>query len=240
MGDQKATIHKLLLDYYKQKGLEPTLQVAKQLLKKPVVSKTDLSTADLSAIFNGEVCETVLNIMIADFMKRNPKKTASWRYCKGVILSDLETRSNKFLTEIDTILFTPGCFYIFECKSYSGNKTLTGKGTIERSNGNNCNVYSQNVLHLKIVKQWLDRFSRHPKYQMALFDFSSGSMTDQRDNDSKKVLPLVNTDNLFSLLRESRLEVWKPDDIAAIYEQFSKETEALRKKHLSYVKSLNH
>lgn len=240
MGDPKKTIHQLLLDYYGAKGLIPAIQVARELLKKPVVSKSEMSTQELNAIFNGEVCETVLNVMILDFMKHNPTLTKDWRYNSGIILSDLETQSTKFLTEIDALLFTPGCIYIFECKSYSGDKQLIGKGTITRKNGNNCDVYSQNSLHLKILNQWLHRFSEHPCYQMVLFDFSSGSMTDKRSYDAQKELLYVNDKTLYNLLRESRLSVWKPEDIAVISSKFATETDKLRKSHLKYVKSLKH
>lgn len=240
MSNPKDTINKLLNDYYQKKGLNPAIQVAHELLKKPVISQTDMSTQELNAIFNGEVCETVLQIMIQDFMKRNPTKTASWRYNKSVILSDLETQSSKFLTEIDALLFTPECIYIFECKSYAGDKQLVGKGTIKRSNGNDCDVYSQNSLHLKILKQWLNRFSQHPFYQMVLFDFSSGTMNDKRTASAKKELPLVTDTNLFQLLHTSRLGVWHAEDIDLISKRFATETEKLHAKHLDYVKSINH
>lgn len=242
MGDPKETIHALLMDYYKNKGITPALQVAHELLKQSVQGcpEDNMSAAELNAVFNGEVGETVLQIMIMDFMKRNPKRTESWRYNKSVILSDLDSQSNKFLTEIDALLLTPECIYVFECKSYSGDKKLTGKGVIVRSNGNNCDVYSQNQLHLKILRQWLNRFSRRPVYQMVLFDFSSGSMTDTRDATAKRELPCVNENTLFDLLREEHLQVWRPQDLDEISKQFDRETKALRAKHLDYVKSLKH
>lgn len=242
MGDPKETIHSLLLDYYKNKGITPTLQVAHELLKQSVQGcpEDNMSTAELNAVFNGEVCETVLQIMIHDFMKHNPKRTASWRYNKSVILSDLDSQSKKFLTEIDALLLTPECIYVFECKSYSGDKQLTGKGVITRSNGNNCDVYAQNQLHLKILRQWLNRFSRHPVYQMVLFDFSTGKMSDTRNDSAKKELPCINENTLFDLLREEHLQVWRPQDLDEISKQFDRETKALHAKHLKYVKSLRH
>lgn len=242
MGDPKETIHNLLCEYYDKKGIGPTIQVAHELLKRqvPGCPEDNMNEAELNAVFNGEVCETVLQVMIADFMKRNPKRTASWRYNKSVILSDLESKSDKFLTEIDALLLTPQCIYIFECKSYAGDKQLIGKGTIKRKTGNDCDVYSQNALHLKMLRQWLNRFSRHPCYQMVLFNFSSGTMEDKRSYDAKKELPCVDEMSLFPLLRETHLEVWRPEDLDVISKQFDRETAALRKKHLKYVKSLKH
>lgn len=241
MSDPKTSIHDLLYDYYCAKGLQATLKVAKSLLKKSIPKGTkDMSTAEINAVFNGEICETVLQIMIMDFKKRNPKRTVSWQYNKSVILSDLESGSQRFLTEIDALLFTPGCIFVFECKSYSGEKKLIGNGVITRSNGNSCDVYSQNSLHLKILEQWLHKFSRTPKYQMVLFDFSSGSMQDMRTQKAKDELIWVTENNLFDLLRKDHKQVWYPEDLKAISEQFNKETNALRAKHVDYVKSLNH
>lgn len=234
MGDPKQAIHILLSDYYQKKGLTPTIQVAHSLLKR------NISDRDLNSVFNGEICETVLQIMITDFIKRNPKRTSFWRFCNNIILSDLETKSDRFLTEIDALLLTPECIYVFECKSYAGEKVIIGDGTITRKNGNNCDVYKQNSLHLKILRQWLDRFSKHPVYQMVLFNFSNGATKDERSYEAKKIMPCINEDSLFGMLHESRLEVWRPADLDIISTQFQRETDTLRRKHLEYVKSLNH
>lgn len=239
MGDPKEAIHGLLYEYYNTKGIVPTLQVARELLRKPVPGVAGQDIASLNASFNGEVCETVLQVLIIDFMKRNPKKTEHWRYNKGVILSDLDSRSSKFLTEIDALLMTPECFYVFECKSYAGDKKLIGQGTIVAKN-KTFDVFKQNALHLKILNQWVGRFSQHPKYQMVLFDFSTGEMDDQRAYKAKQDLMYVSESTLFDLLRESRLGVWRPEDIDSIHKQFDRETKALRMKHLDYVTHLNH
>lgn len=238
--DEKSKIHDILLDFYQKKGAALTVKVAEGLLTRTVESKTKLSTAELNAVMNGEVCETVLEILIKDFMRRNPKRTKGWQYCKSVVLSDLDSARSDFLTEIDALLLTPGCIYIFECKSYAGEKRLVGNGVITRSKGNDCDVFSQNSLHLKTLQRWLNKFSRSPRYQMVLFDFSSGTLTDMRDPEAKKYMRLTNVSNLKALLREEHEEVWHEEDLAAIKKQFDRITDGMHKKQVQYVKSLKH
>lgn len=239
MGDPKTTIHGLLCDYYKNKGVAPTLQVARALLKKPVTDNSGKVDVKTNAIFNGEVCETVLEIMIKDFRSRNPKRTEDWYYCKSVILSDLESRSSKFLTEIDAVLLTPECIYVFECKSYSGDKELVGSGTIVRKN-NSFDVFKQNLLHLKILSQWVGKLSKHPVFQMVLFDFSNGTMIDKRTTEVKQRFIYASEKNIFDILREVRLITWKPETLKLIHDQFARETELLHARHLDYVTHLKH
>lgn len=237
---EKEKIHDILMNFYAQKGLIPAIQVAEELLKKQVASKTNLSTAELNAVMNGEICETVLEMIITDFMHRNPKRTKGWQFCKSVVLSDLDSADSEFLTEMDALLLTPGCIYIFECKSYTGDKQLLGNGVITRKKGNDCDVFSQNSLHLKILQKWLNKFSKKPRYQMVLFDFSSGSMTDMRDAGAKKLMRLTNKDNVTALLREDKPPVWNVEDLTSIKTQFDRVTTKLRKKQVKYVKSLKH
>ena len=65
---------------------------------------------------NGEVCETVLEIGILEFMKRYPKACKEWVLKKGLIVKDIDDPNNGFLTEIDLVLATPQMIYLFECK----------------------------------------------------------------------------------------------------------------------------
>lgn len=240
MGNVKTAVYEVLKRYHAEKGTQVTIEVAKNTLARPMTGVGEIGAKEFHQNFNGEVCETILEILIEDYCKKYPKETKGWKWNKGVILPDRGNVKSDFLTEIDFILFTPECIYIFECKSYAGDKVLVRDGTINRAKGNNCDVFKQNSLHLEVLKSWMDKLSQNPVYQMVLFDFSSGKMTDSRTQDAKQFMPCVNEKTLYSIFSNREGHAWDTDVIESVHKLFNKETEQMRQKHLKYVKSLNH
>lgn len=218
---------------YEQHGLQMALEVAQTVLKKKKPDNVEFRTD-----MYGQLCETVLEILIKDYAARNKLDCC---YSKSLILKDLDNRDSDFLTEVDFLLCTKHCIYVFECKSYSGEKQLVGDGTIVRANGNDCDVYSQNALHLSVVRKIFDKFSKTPDYQMVLFEFANGSLVDTREKSKRVELPCCNADNIYQYLaaREKGKVCW---DIAYLKKALSvleRNSAVLHQKHLSYVKTLH-
>jgi Nuclease-related domain. len=112
----KDSTNEVLLDYYKENGFQKTVDVAKSMYNVNLKNAKKNFKTDM----NGEVCETVLEIGILEFMKRYPKACEHWVLKKGLIIKDIEDPNNGFMTEIDLVLATPQMIYLFECKSYTG------------------------------------------------------------------------------------------------------------------------
>lgn len=220
---------------YEQHGLQFTLDVAETILRKRKPGGKDFRT-DLY----GQLCETVLEVMIRDYIKT---KNLNWCYAKSLVLKDIDNSESEFLTEVDFLLCTEQCIYVFECKSYSGTKKLVDAGTIIRENGNNCDVFSQNSLHLSVLKKVFDKFSRSPVYQMVLFEFSNGGMSDLREKRQRIELPCCNVNNLFKYVeaRERGIQQrnWDLNYVRKALSILEKNSDTLHNKHLQYVKALH-
>lgn len=241
MGIESITRNKLI-SIYNQYGLATAIQVgfkslgclgdaAKGLTEKQIIFvKTNM---------NGEISETVLELILTEFMRLHPKETENWHLSKGLILKNPERPRSRFMTELDLTLFTPKCVYVFECKSYSGDKRLVDKGTILRLNGNSCDVFRQNAIHLQTLHANIGRFSDYPIYRMALFDFSRGDVEDERDDKNKDMLPYTTIDNVLKQLVLDGNNVWKIKPLLQVVRILEDASVRLRSEHLKYVKELH-
>lgn len=242
MGDVKSASHKKLLEIYKEKGFAVTMAIARRILEKNVSSmlngKSDSFKKSFRTSVNGEVGETVLEICIIEYCKRHPTETKDWYYTKSMILKDPDNPNSDFLTELDFTLFTPECIYLFECKSYAGDKHLTGRGVLKRSNGNDCDVFSQSYLHIQILDKNVKGFSANPVYKMVMFDFSSGIMHDERDSKAKYYLACVDETSWKSVLMKKAPKVWRMEKLIPAVKKIYAASDSLREAHLKYVKSL--
>ena len=146
----KDTTREKLLALRDEYGTETAIEVARKSLK------VKASGGDFKKQFNGEVCEVVLEMILQAMISQ---KHPDWFYIKGLILPDAESNNHEFLTEIDFVLFTKECVYCIECKSYAGDKTITGKGTINLANGDSRDVYKQNSMHLEVLDKMIKAFS---------------------------------------------------------------------------------
>lgn len=228
----KNVIRENLLKVYDTYGLKVAVQAAAKTL---TIVDTD---ADFKMQYNGEICETVLEI---NLMSLIANKHYDWFYTKSLVLPDVESGNTKFLTEIDFVLFTPQCVFCIECKSYAGDKCIVDKGTIVLENGNKRDVYQQNKMHLDTLQKLINPFSKVPKYQMLLFNFARGDVHDKRDTASRHEFPIVTCktveDTLWRYTRGDAVWDMKGLHIAKGHlEEFSDKHRAAQ---LAYVKSLH-
>lgn len=231
----KYNTRKFLLEKYVALGKDATIKIAEEALTSKSRAGKDPRTM---ALMNGEMCETVLEILLADFGNRTGK---NWCWGRGIILKDPDNPKSKFSTELDHTLFTPECIYIFECKSYSGNNRLYSPGILRRENGKEFNVFQQNRLHLEILHKNLGRFTlpgKSPRYKICLFDFSRGTTIDMRPLTERTSMPLVNKQNLLSII-ETGEAVWDMNGLKAARNHLVTVKHKLQESHLEYVISLH-
>lgn len=236
-GKTKSATHNTLLRLYERAGLTATLTVARELLTSDVRGKVRKDKiAEFKTEMNGELGEVVLEILIKDYCKTHPQQTKDWVWYKSLILKDPSSNSD-FLTEVDFILATPECIYVFECKSYAGKKQLQGSGNLVRETGNNCDVYKQNLLHVRTLDKNLKRAVRKPVYRMVMFNFSNGELTDCRTETAKFSMPCVNERSWEQVLVKGA-PVWNMKLVTAVLDSIEAASDRLRDKHLRYVKSI--
>ena len=242
----KDSTNEVLLDYYKENGFQKTVAVAKSMYNVNLKNAKKNFKTDM----NGEVCETVLEIGILEFMKRYPKACEHWVLKKGLIIKDIEDPNNGFITEIDLVLATPQMIYLFECKSYTGNKVLTNEYTITTP-ARSFDVYKQNYLHAKtFLAQFTpyrcNKSSQVFPIQLALFSLAKGEIVDARTDVNKALMPLVEIEDLFDFLAKniptSRKKIptlWKMVYVKEALDIISNRSDEYRSKHLKYVKKLH-
>lgn len=241
----KDSTNEVLKDLYKEKGLKDTIITAYQMLKINNHKSDKLFRAHL----HGEICETVLELIIVDFMNRNKEQTKDWILSKGLILPNIDNIGSTYRTEIDLTIFTPYKILTFECKSYAGDKTITGMCTVERKGMKSVNVYSQHSKHammlLKLfnpcryVREGSDKVS---PMQLAYFDFALGTIKDEREAIDKDRMPILRIDSIGKLLAvyTKRPVYYDMKDVKKIVDKLEFYKEKQTKKHLDYVTHIKH
>lgn len=219
-----------LLGLRKKYGTKTAIAAAKEALR---IYKGDKS---FKQQFNGEICEVVLEMLLLDVCATRDDMF----YVKGLVLPDAETLS-EFLTEIDFMIATPRCVYCVECKSYAGDKRIVENGTIVVQNHDFCrDVFKQNKMHLEVLNKMIGAFSKSPRYQMLLFNFSTGSIIDERDERAKRIFPVVDETSIFERMNEDGLsDVWDYEGLLCAKEKLEKFSNKNRARHLKYVQGLH-
>lgn len=241
--DYASKINKILKQIYTVKGIEEMTKVAEELLK----SKQCKSDENFRNIVHGEVCETVLECYLDNYIMINNLE-GIWFYEKGMVLKDMTNPDSEYLTEVDMTLFTPFKLLTFECKCYGGGKLVVDECKIVRKGIKPYDVFAQHKKHIETLMNNLYRFRLDTEYSRAYspidaayFDFSLGNITDKRDAGWKKKMPVLNVENLYKHLDNYRgkPECWNITGLRRGVAAITKYKEILRKKHLRYVKELN-
>lgn len=235
----QESIRHSILKFYRSNGIERTKEFCKKLLE----AEDHKKDKNFKNKVHGEICEALLESLLLDYIDKNSLGNR-WFIEKGMIIKDLDSGNTKFYTELDLTLFTPYKVVIFECKSYAGDKIIKDKCTISRTCGD-FDVYKQNKNHMTVLHTNIKSCLLDPKakpYKLALFDFSVGGLQDKRDSKYKKLMPVINIDNIDKFLDviNKQPTVWDIFNLKKITTIIMKRNKVLRGKHLEYVKGLKH
>lgn len=183
-----------IINMYCKHGINNAIKLAYGLLESHLYKED----REFLTGVHGEVCETVLEVVLREFIKRNNIK--DWYIAKSLIIPIKNTT-----TELDITLFTPKMIYIFECKCYGGEKEIINECTIHRSGQQDMNVYEQNCFHRDMLDELIRTFrftkvNTRDKYKLIYFDFSTGSLVDKRRD--KSLMSVVNYKNLTNLFKD--------------------------------------
>lgn len=236
MTYKEATREKIMALYHDQ-GFEKALGLAKGIFH----STACIDDVEFRQDLQGEACECILELLVLNQIATNPK-ARDWCYNKSVVLKNRTKLEKYFFTEIDFVLYTAETVFIFECKSYSGNKKLTGSGLLTRDNGNSCDVYRQSILHKEVISEWLRDFvikGRVPTIQMCMFSYSNGTLVDERSRAAKIELPYLTPDNVIDYITTPGDTVWDMRAMPQVVKVFNSMSDKLRPQHLKYVKGLH-
>lgn len=245
----KENANRVLLESYDKHGYDYMLELAKYLVEQQNEAAKKYDGEGQGTVL-GELCETVLECKIKDYIKKN--NLTDWFYVKGFYMRDIETQNTDFLTEIDLVLFTPEKIIIWECKSYKGDKIIVGQGDLKRIGRPGMNVFEQQKLHgdvfLKTFNVFRDKgkdeVPRRDCFQLAVFSFAEGTLTDKRKPEHKLVMPFLEEPDLDGFLDKGRKgkKTWNMVNVrrAADFIVSKGKTNNYGDKHLDFVKSARH
>lgn len=245
----KEKTHTLLMDNFSSNGKGYAIKVAQELLYAH--DKGD--DPRFKQIVNGELCETVLEICVIDFVM-NHEWAHDWVWDKGLVLRNKDGQFNsRFLTELDFTLFTEDTVFLFECKSYSGDKTLTDLCTLTKTstyrdasgemqkNTRTFDVFNQSSIHAQTLMRWMEPFTLRgatPKVQLVLFDFSRGGVKDLRTQSHKLLMPCVNETTVQNLFNKGQPR-WSLSHVANAVNSLHRTSEFMEDAHYQYVTGLH-
>lgn len=240
MNELKDKTTRVLLDYYNKNN---------NLGQVKLVTKAMIESTNSNPIIRGEICESLLEIMIIDFIKRNHLED-SWILSKGIILKDLDNPDSEYLTELDLTLFTPKKIYLFECKSYKGNKILRDPCKLFVEYGKKesfkMDVYDQHAKHYKALYKYLNKFKLDVEtnvkpFKIVFFDFSDGIIRDERSDKFKSVFPVKDENTIYSLFKTYLKEPdqWDMKYVRKVVSLLDENKKKLTSSHLDYVRGLS-
>lgn len=167
----------------------------------------------------GELAEVILEVLLKDVQSCLKKSGI-----KSVIFKNMglvEKRENGlYSTELDLVFMTEYRCYLFEVKSYSGDKVLTDECMLHGKR--DIDIYSQSRLHLDLFKGWFEScrikhinrgtgLGRLPSpYKLIFFEYSSGAVEDKRDETWRKIIPYLDV---------SKFHAFWNNEIKALSEQ---------------------
>ena len=239
MDVKNKTFNSLVNYYNKDKNIKKFLALTKAMVTSP----------KSTPLMRGEICESLLYVILTDFIERNNLK--DWRISKGLILKDIREGANKdYLTELDLTLFTPKCIFSFECKSYRGEKFLTDTGSLYVKRGKRyrkvMNVFDQHAKHFNVLQDNLkcayqpNEDERFKSYRLLYFDFGDIPTEDRREDKYRGMFPICNVNNVYSLFKDfnKRPNYWDMNRVNRVVDIIEKAGEKNAKLHLDYVTNL--
>lgn len=238
--EYKSKTNEVLLDYYAHNGVDRTVHTATLMLK----SSNHKSEKQFSMEVHGEICETVLEVMTLDYIKRNK---LNWIVSKGLILKDIYNPNSGYMTELDFTVFTPNIILSFECKCYRGDKVLDKECSMYRDGKFLFDIYGQHIKHIDTLYDIFSPFrtenlelSNVSAIQASCFMFSLGTLRDERDSEWKNKMFITNEKNLYKFydLFRDGIQHYDMESIQKCIDILDSKKDKFTGKHLGYVKSL--
>ena len=184
----KDTLHEALIKIYNKDGISSLDKACWDMLE---LFERSAKFNDNYRELKGEVAETYLQCCLTELQKIIQPSIVLKSLCIPFITSGSTT-------ELDLTLVTDRVIYLFECKSYMGGKSITDKCLIDGK----MDVYAQSVLHCKALNQHLSQFYLHGKdykpYKLILFEMSRKPLVDNRLDNWKNMIPVLNPKTFFS------------------------------------------
>ena len=180
----------------------------------------------------GEIAEVVLDCGLRE-IQESIKPSA---VLKGLCIP---LRSSKTATNNKSIsVVTKYKMYMFECKSYKNRPVVTAECML----GDSMNVYEQSRYHMKALHEYIGRLcvtnGKSKPYKLILFEMSSDGVDDQRTDENKARIPILNPSNFREYLmndfkEHGTEEIWDVDGVHKVLLPLASKSDEMFKRHLA-------
>ena len=234
----KRDLRNNVITIYRKKGYAIAKLSIDKLIKDSNKKSKELNQPELAVQIRGECCELALELELWEFIR---KHKLPWTTSKGLCIKRTDNKRFK-TTELDLTLFTPSKIILFESKYRKGKITLTDKCTLVPDWGHATDVYKQNIMHLTNLKDYLSdcilTLQRGKPFSIVLYVDDTNRVKDLRDDNSKKLMPVISSDNINSYLesiRKLNTNIWDMKKIKETLTKLDNESEENMVRHMKEV-----
>lgn len=212
--------YKLLL-VYEKRGVQASLSMADSFLKDAAKTGKEFGINDFGKIIRGELSEIYAEVCMREYVKTHKNSF----YVKSLCFPRADGKEG--FTELDLTLFTDRFVMVCECKSYSGEKTMTNEGCMNVKGRTSYNVFNQNRMHLSNLDPYIRRARLKTvdeggkPYILCMFSYSKDPIDDLRTDEWKQKFRLLTEESMLSYLDTIAKNniIW---DIRTLYDIVSK------------------
>jgi len=232
--------YKLLL-VYEKRGIQASLDMADQFLLEAAKTGKEFNIDDFGKIIRGELSELYAEVCMREYVKHHKNSF----YVKSLCIPRVDGKG-KFsgYTELDMTLFTPQFVMVCECKSYSGQKTLTDEGCMNIKGRTSYNVFSQNRMHLTNLDAYIRRHRLKTlaeggkPYILCMFSYSKESINDLRTDEWKQKFRLLTEHNMLDYLDGITKSdvIWDAKGLHSTVAKLHEKSAENKKKHIEMSK----
>lgn len=194
----------------------------------------------------GELAEVLLEVLLRDIGGILNEEGYKYQLIKNLAMIKRGKNGKLYSSEIDVCFCTEFKCYLFECKSYKGEKTLTGECML---NGfKKMDIAGQSKMHFDFFKEIFDecrlkyvggRGNLPKPYKLVFFEFSDKGVTDKRKREDKDRIPLLTYSNFYEFFLDELKNKDKQWDLVKL-EKNMKKLDSKRDLIMDYhVKRLN-
>jgi hypothetical protein len=226
--DVKEAIRIQLLKIYETKGLTNTLNAGYELMAHCEKN----ATAEKYRLLKGEIAEVILECELIELQKKGLTPSI---VLKGLCIPFRDSNST---TEMDVTLITKKRVYLFECKSYSHKPKVTDICKL----GSTMDIYSQSMLHLKALNQYIgnkyNKVEEQKPYKFIFFEMSTLGVEDLRTEENKKRIPVVNPMTMIETLvndYNDLQEMWDINGAYKILKPLSANSDEVFQQHMARI-----
>lgn len=234
MRSLNSITRQAVMHIYETKGIKAADDKVKALLLQ--CETTGQTSARDRGTIKGELAEIYLEYHLLWWMEHAKNLICIKSLC-------MKSKESTATAEIDILLASPCKIYLFECKSFSGSKTLTNECFL-RGRSSEKDVYDQSKYHLKILNEhiadchYCGKFKSKP-YKLILFELSSDETDDQRTDHWKQNIPLLTMNNLdiwlASELQKASEVQWNFGKLKEILVELNSTSEAMFNFHMKKI-----